>query len=194
MDGATPQRVLTGNDPGPGSVLQKGRGFLGDPARQLEGLVQTAAVEDEPLTAVTAGVQAGQGGREQVERTAHGVEQDQVSSTAPSNRFEPSHRVTQHLQHVSPHHEVDLAHLGRVQVVDIQVAELGSRPEQLGSESEVLLRRATEPTAGQSVGDRVVEPVRVGYVTGDDRVRTSSFQLESPKAVHGAYVETTHTG
>ena len=183
-----------GPSPGPGRSRMQRRGLLDDPAGEVERLAQAAPVEDEPLAAVAARVEPRKRSREQVERTAHRVEQDQMAAADAPHRLEAAQRVAQHLQHVAHHDEVELADLGRVELVDAQVAQLDARAEQLGREREVPLRVAAVPLTAQPVGDEVVEPRRVEDVARDDLARPAALELERPEAVHRPDVEAAHAG
>jgi len=158
----------------------------------VSSTTQPAAVEHKPLAAIAARVESRKWSREQVERTAHRLEQDQVTSTDTPHRLEAAQRVAQHLQYVAHHDEVELADRGRVEFVDVQVPQLDPRPEQLRREPEVPLRVAAVPLAAQAVGDEVVESRRVEDVACHDFTRPAAFELKRPEAVHRPDVETAH--
>src|SRR4051794_13661695 len=61
-------------------------------------------------------------------------------------------------------------------------------------EAEVALRVAAVPLALQLVREEVVKPCPVEHIARQDLARASSFQLESPEAVHRPDVEATHSG
>ena len=96
------ERALAPADPRAGVVAEYRRGLLDDPAGQLQRLAQAAAVEHEPLAAVAARVEPCKRSAKQLERPAHGVEQDQLTAADASYRLQAAQRVAQHLQHV-PH-------------------------------------------------------------------------------------------
>jgi hypothetical protein len=62
-------------------------------AGELERLGQAAAVEDEPLAAVAPRVEPGDRRRDQRERAADRVEQQQVAAADGSHRLQRSKRV-----------------------------------------------------------------------------------------------------
>src|SRR4029079_14627759 len=71
---------------------------LDRPARDLDGLPEARAIEDEPLPAVAARVEPGERRAEERERRTHGVEQEQVPAADAPDRLERPDRVGDHLQ------------------------------------------------------------------------------------------------
>src|SRR3954452_4588046 len=191
LRGAPLERELAVADSRPWPIAKQRSGRLDNPTGEVKGLAEATAVEDKPLAAVAACVEAHQWSREQVQRTAHRVEQDQATSAYPPHRFQSPQRVTQHLQHVTHHHEVELADFGRIEVVDAQVAQLGPRPEQFGGKLKVSLRGAAVPLAAHPVRGEVVEPGRVENVDGHHLAGPTALELKRPEPVHRPDVETT---
>jgi hypothetical protein len=103
------------------AVTQDARHRLDLEAGELQHLPEPAAVEDEPLAAVPAGIESGERRRKQRQRPAHGLEHDQMPPTHAADGLEPTERVSQHLQDVAHDDHVELTDLGGVEVVGTQV-------------------------------------------------------------------------
>src|SRR5712692_9812673 len=76
-----------------GAVAEDTCGLLDAEAGVVDCLDEAAAVEDEPLERAAARVEARERRRQQRERQAHGVEQQQVAATDRADRGERPQRV-----------------------------------------------------------------------------------------------------
>jgi hypothetical protein len=158
--------------------------------RELERLSQAAAVEHEPLAAVSPGIDPGESRRDQGKRAADGVEKDQVATTDLADGLERAERVAEHLQDIAHHDQVELTDFAWVEVVDAQVAILGAGAEQLCGDAECAtsprLSLLRSPTA---LACRGVLPLGIGEIDGDDFTCSTPFQLECPESIHRPDVE-----
>src|SRR3954451_23141177 len=86
--GATPKPEFAPADCWSGPVVEQRCGFLDDPAGKPEYFAHPTTVEHEPLAAIATRVESRQRRREHIERTAHRLEQDEVTATDTQQRHE----------------------------------------------------------------------------------------------------------
>jgi len=113
-------------------------------------------------------------------------------ATEHAERMARAQRVADELEHVADEDEVEVADLGRAEVVHAQILVGDPRAAQLGGGAEgraaqPLRRRRTPWRASSGAGG--VLPRGVGKVDGEHLPGAAAFELERPEAVHRADVE-----